>query len=207
MEKSKFQVVEEKVLSQHWGTLREYTIDYDREDGKKDRQVLEVYDNNGDGACVLLHNRSKKTVVLTRQFRIPLGLREETDDMSIEVCAGKIEDDMPESAVKREILEETGYSVGEVEFLFESFGSPGSLLEKVYFYYAVIDDTMKVDAGGGVPDEQEEIEVLEVSEEKALALLHDRKILDMKTVILLQHLENRLLNGRCPGSARGDFCM
>lgn len=178
-------ILRSDVLSDNWYLLRNYTLEYTRSDGKVEVQKREVYDR-GNGVVVLLYNREQRTVVLTRQFRLPTSLNGNPDGRLIEACAGLLEDEHPDDCVRREVEEETGYQVRDVQKLMEVYMSPGVVTEILHFYFAEYHPERKVGKGGGHPGEQEDIEVLEMSFERALAMIDDGRIRDAKTIILLQ---------------------
>jgi nudix-type nucleoside diphosphatase (YffH/AdpP family) len=174
-----------EVLSDNWYILRKFTFDYQRSDGSWSRQVREAYDR-GNGVAILLYNRQKHTVVLTRQFRLPAYVNEH-DGMLIEVCAGLLDKDDPEAAIIRETEEETGYRVDRVTKAFEAFMSPGSVTERLYFYVAEYAAESKVSSSGGLEDEGEDIEVLELDFDLAMKMIETGDIMDGKTIMLLQY--------------------
>ena len=143
-----------------------------------------MYDR-GNGATILLYNRDKNSVVLTRQFRIATWVNGNPSGMLIEACAGLLDDDSPEDCIRKEAIEETGYAVGEVEKLYELYMSPGGVTELIHFFAAEYSDAQRDNAGGGVEDE--DIDVLEVTFPQAWAMVKDGRIKDGKTVTLLQH--------------------
>jgi GDP-mannose pyrophosphatase NudK len=178
-------ITSEDVLSNHWGKLTRLRFELRRRDGTWQPQVREVYDR-GDAAVVLLCNRAQGTVILVRQFRIPL-FGKEASPYLIEACAGVLEGDDPEACAKKEAEEETGYRVSEVRHVFDSYMSPGSVTEKLSFFLADYDADSRVNAGGGLADEGEDIEVIEMPFTDALAKIGSGEILDAKTIMLLQH--------------------
>ena len=117
-----------EVLSDHWYTLRKVTLDLRRRDGQWQRQIREAYDR-GNGAALLLFDPERRTVVLTRQFRLPAFLNGSADGMLIETCAGLLDGDDPETCIRREAEEETGYRVRQPRKVFEAYMSPGSVTE------------------------------------------------------------------------------
>lgn len=182
-----------EVLSDNWYILRKFTFDYQRSDGSWSRQVREAYDR-GNGVAILLYNRQKHTVVLTRQFRLPAYVNEH-DGMLIEVCAGLLDKDDPEAAIIRETEEETGYRVDRVTKAFEAFMSPGSVTERLYFYVAEYAAESKVSSSGGLEDEGEDIEVLELDFDLAMKMIETGDIMDGKTIMLLQYAKIHQLLG------------
>lgn len=156
-------------------------------------QEREAYDR-GNGATILLYNKEQQTVILTRQFRMATYVNGNEDGMMIEACAGILEQENAEESIRRETEEETGYGISKVEKIMEMYMSPGSVTEIVYFFVAEYTKDMKVNDGGGVAAEQEEIEVLELDFQKALAMVKSGAIKDAKTILLLQYAElNNLL--------------
>lgn len=186
----KIEVIKDKILSDNYFILRNITYDLSRNEGEAIRHKREVYDR-GNGATMLLYNREKQTVVLTRQFRVATWVNGNVDGMLIEACAGLLDADEPEVCARKEAMEETGYLVGEVEKLFELYMSPGGVTELIHFYIAEYTDAQREFAGGGVDDE--DIDVLEIPFTKALAMIKSGEIRDGKTVILLQQLQLRKL--------------
>ncbi|MBS5771895.1 GDP-mannose pyrophosphatase NudK [Kosakonia cowanii] len=182
----KISVIKDKILSENYFVLRNITYDLTRQNGEVIRHKREVYDR-GNGATILLYNREKKSVVLIRQFRIASWVNGNESGMLIEACAGLLDDDEPEVCIRKEAVEETGYQVGEVRKVFELYMSPGGVTEIVHFFVAEYSDAQRANNGGGVEDE--DIEVLELPFEQALAMVASGEIRDGKAVILLQYLQ------------------
>jgi nudix-type nucleoside diphosphatase (YffH/AdpP family) len=180
------EIIETKLLSDNWYILNKVTFNYQKENGAPEKHIREVYDR-GNGAGILLYNAAKKTVVLTRQFRLPTFLNGNKTGMMIEVCAGLLDKDNAEQAIIRETEEETGYRLKKVEKVIETYMSPGSVTEILYLFVGEYDETMKVSDGGGLDAEQENIEVLEYTFEEAYAMIESAEITDAKTIMLLQH--------------------
>lgn len=182
----KINIIKNKLLSENWFVLRNYTYDITDRRGEVIRHKREVYDR-GNGATILLYNREKNSVVLTRQFRIATYVNGNDGGMLIEACAGLLDDDSPEDCIRKEAIEETGYAVGEVEKIFTCYMSPGGVTELVHFFAAEYNESLRDNAGGGVEDES--IDVLELSFPDALAMVADGRIRDGKTIMLLQHAQ------------------
>ncbi len=183
-------IKENKLLSDNWYVLRRYTYDYLGRDGKWTTQQREAYDR-GNGATILLHNPQTGAVILTRQFRLPTYVNGNPSGMLIEACAGLLDNDHPDDAIRRETEEETGFCIRSVEKIMEAYMSPGSVTEKLFFYLAEYSaDTQRL-LGGGVDDE--EIDILEMPLTQAMALVRTGDIMDGKTIMLLQYLQLRQL--------------
>lgn len=189
---NKVNILKKEVLSDNWYTLNKITFDYTLKDGTVQRQEREAYDR-GNGSTILLYNKEKGTVVLTRQFRMPTYLNGNESGFLIEACAGLLEKDNAEDCIKKETEEETGYRITNVKKIFESYMSPGSVTEILYFFVAEYEDHMKVNEGGGT-DEEEDIQVLELPFQRAIEMIGSGEIKDAKTIMLLQYAQiNRLL--------------
>lgn len=187
MQNERVKILETKVLSDNWYTLKKMTYEYLKDDGSKQIQSREVYDR-GNGATILLYNKDKKTIILTRQFRLPTFVNGNENGMLVEACAGLLDKDNAEDCIRRETEEETGYKVKDIRKIFEAYMSPGSVTEILYFFIAEYSKEMKVTEGGGVEHEQENIEVIELSFENALDMIDNGGIKDGKTIMLLQYL-------------------
>lgn len=188
MPNKKVRNIEKKLLSDNWYTLNKFTFDYQKEDGSWETQQREAYDR-GNGAAILLFNKEKGTVVLTKQFRMPTYVNGNEDGMMIEVCAGLLDGNNPEDCIRKEVEEETGYQVTDVRKVFECYMSPGSVTEILYFFIGAYEDRMKVGEGGGADDETENIEVLEYPFKTALEMIASGEIKDAKTIMLLQYAQ------------------
>jgi GDP-mannose pyrophosphatase NudK len=175
-----------EILSNNWYTLNKVTFEYLKKDGTWQIQYREAYDR-GNGAAILLYNTESKTVILTRQFRMPSYLNGNESGMLIEACAGLLDEHDPEECIRRETEEETGYKVRDVKKVFEAYMSPGSVTEIVYHFVAEYSKDMKITEGGGLEHEQEDIEVLEIPFEKAYSMIETGEIRDGKTILLLQY--------------------
>jgi nudix-type nucleoside diphosphatase (YffH/AdpP family) len=174
-----------EILSDRRYRLDEVEFDYRRGNGEWQTQKREVFDR-GHAATLLPYNLAKRTVVLARQFRLPPYLAGH-DDLMIEAAAGMLDDATPETRIRAEAEEEIGYRLHHVRKVFEAFMSPGSVTEKLHFFVAEYDAAMRVGDGGGLEEEGEDIEVLELSIEQALAMISDGRIADAKTIMLLQY--------------------
>ena len=189
---------EVRTLSDDWYLLKKTTFDYRRRDGTWQTVSRETYDR-GHGATILLYNLARRTVILVRQFRFPAWRYGGTHDgYLLETPAGLLDAATPEQRIRAEVGEETGYRVGTVRRVFEAFMSPGSVTERLHFFVAEYSATERIGQGGGVVDEGEDIEVVELDIDAALALVASGAIEDGKTIMLLQHAALHLFRG-------GDF--
>ncbi|MFG6504493.1 NUDIX domain-containing protein [Microbacterium sp. P05] len=186
-----------ELLASGWHVLRKTTLDYQDSDGEWATQHRETYDR-GNGATVLLYDAELRTVLLTRQFRFPVYVNDHPDGMLVETAAGLLDDDDPETAIRREAEEETGVTIGRVEHVFDVYMSPGSVTERLHFFAAPYDAATRTGDRGGLAEEGEDIEIVELGIDEARQWIRDGRIQDAKTIMLLQW---SLLEG--PFAARG----
>ncbi len=181
-------ILQSDILSDNWYTLKKITYEYTKKNGESAIHSREAYDR-GNGAVILLYNRESRKVILTRQFRLPTYINGNSTGMLIEACAGLLDKDNPEDAIRREAEEETGYKIAAVEKVFEAYMSPGSVTEILYFFIAEYTPSMKVSEGGGVEAEQENIQVMEMGILEAMRMIETGEIRDGKTIMLLQYVK------------------
>jgi len=181
-------IVNEELLSDNWFVLKKVTFEYEKSSGQWETQSREVYDR-GNGATILLYNRQKQTVVLTKQFRMPTYKNGNKSGMLIESCAGLLDNETPETSILRETEEETGYRINRVQKIGEAYMSPGSVTEVLHFFVAEYDEKMTIGTGGGLDEEQENIEVMELPYYHALQMVESGEIRDAKTILLLQYAQ------------------
>lgn len=187
MQNDNVKILKTELLSDNWYKLNKITFEYRKKNGEWEVQEREAYDR-GNGATILLINKNRKSVILTKQFRMPTFLNGNDTGLLIESCAGLLEKDHPLDCIKKETEEETGFQVSKVEKVFEVYMSPGSVTEILHFFIAEYDNSMKISEGGGVEKEQEEIEVMEVPMQTALEMIDSGEIRDAKTILLLYHV-------------------
>jgi nudix-type nucleoside diphosphatase (YffH/AdpP family) len=188
----KIQITKTELLSDNWYLLNKVTYEFTPENGEPEIQRREVFDR-GNGAAILLYNKERQTVILTRQFRLPTFLNGNESGMMIEVCAGMLDEKNPEDCIKRETEEETGYRIQDVKKVFEAYMSPGAVTEILHFFIAEYQPEMKVSEGGGLASEHEYIEVLELNFNEAMEKVYNGEIKDAKTIMLLLHAKNQQL--------------
>ena len=185
--KDRLKNISHTVLSDEWARLSRYEFDYQRRDGTWDRQNREVYDR-GNAVAVLPHDPARGTVLLLKQFRLPAFLNGDTAPL-LEACAGVLDEDDPEACARREAREELGYQLSDMAYVCKAYSSPGSVLERIWCFTARYSPEDKVSEGGGIADEGEDIEILEVALDEAFAMIASGDIIDAKTILLLQHLK------------------
>ncbi|WP_184550234.1 GDP-mannose pyrophosphatase NudK [Mucilaginibacter sp. FT3.2] len=194
MPTNKVRNLKTEILSDNWYTLRKVTFELQQNNGAWDSMSREAYDR-GNGATILLYNKVNQTVILTRQFRMPTYLNGNQDGYLIECCAGLLDKDNAEDCIRKETEEETGYKITDVKKVFEAYMSPGSVTEILHFFVAEYAKEMKVSDGGGLIDETENIEVLEIPFAQACDMIKTGEIRDAKTIMLLQYAQlNNLLS-------------
>lgn len=194
MSEASIRITAEQTLSDNWYVLKKYSFELRRRDGSWQAQDREVYDR-GNGATILLYNLKRRTVLLTRQFRMPAFVNDHHGYL-IETAAGLLDSASPEVRIRQEAQEETGCRVGEVQKVFEAFMSPGSVTERVHFFIGHYQAEDRIDEGGGLEHEGEDIEVLELDIDQALGMIDSGEIVDGKTIMLLQYLQLHVLKPR-----------
>ncbi len=191
MQAERVRITNQELLSDNWYVLKKLSFELMRRDGSWQAQTREVYDR-GNGAVILLYSPVRRTVLLTRQFRMPAHVNGHSGFL-IEAAAGLLDNASPEQRIRAEAEEETGYRVGAVEKIYEAFMSPGSVTERLHFFIGVYEPGDRIGAGGGLAEEGEDIEVLELAYEQALAMVKSGEIADGKTIMLLQYLQLHLM--------------
>lgn len=186
-------IKEEKILSENNYVLKKINFDLQKSDGSWDNQDREIYDR-GNAVTVLLYNKEARTVILTRQFRLATYLNGNPEGTLIETCAGLLEEgENADETVKREIEEETGYALTDVQKVYEAYTSAGVLTERLYLYVAPYTKEQRTGKGGGLEEEGEEVQVLEMPFDEAVVMMERGEIKDAKTIILLQYAKLKQL--------------
>lgn len=191
---SQIEITNTEVLSNNWYTLKKITYRNIKPDGSVTVLSREAYDR-GNGATILLYHKDTRNIILTRQFRMPTYLNGNSTGFLIECCAGLLDKDDAEACIMRETEEETGYKVTSINKVFEAYMSPGSVTELLYFFVAEYEPSMKVSEGGGLEEESENIEVLELPFDDAVQMIKTGEIKDAKTIMLLQYAQISQLFG------------
>lgn len=190
---NKLKNINKTTLSKEWAKLDRIDYDYQFKNGNWKRLSRETY-NRGNGAAILLFNAEKGTVILTQQFRMPAFENDKNEGMSIEACAGAIDNnDKPLETILRETEEEVGYKISNAKQVLTAYTSPGALTEKMYLFVAEYSEEMKINEGGGLDSEDEEIDVLELPFSKAVEMIKNEEIIDAKTIMLLQYAQINML--------------
>jgi nudix-type nucleoside diphosphatase (YffH/AdpP family) len=179
-----------QTLAYQRGKLALVTFEQRTPSGQWWERTREIYEN-GNSATILPYDPQRRTVLLTRQLRLPMYLQDGLES-SIEACAGKLDGETAEKRIIKEMEEELGYRIAKVEMLFELYVSPAAVMEKIAFFTCAYSPADKVSEGGGLPDEGEDIEVIETTLEQAAAMIAAGEIIDAKTVILVQYLRERV---------------
>jgi GDP-mannose pyrophosphatase NudK len=182
-----------ETIAQAKGKLVSVNYEQRRRDGEQQSRTREIYDN-GNSAVILPYDSDRKTVLLTRQLRLPIFLQD-GKAQTLEACAGKLDGEAPERRIVKEVQEELGYRIANVEHLLELYVSPAAIMEKVVFFTCSYSPANRVSDGGGLKDEGEDIEVVETTLDEAAAMIATGEIIDAKTVVLIQYLRDRVTRG------------
>lgn len=195
-------VRQERLLSDNWYTLKTTRFDFLRRDGRWQTQDRETYDR-GNGATLLLYQRERRRVMLTRQFRYPVFVNG-WQQLMVEAVAGLLDEADPVSCIRAEAEQEAGVHLRAVQPLFEAYMSPGSVTEKLHFFAAEYEDRDLVGEGGGLVDEGEDIDRLEVGFDDAMRQVEAGEIVDAKTILLLRWAERHVFG---PPPRRGPLLV
>jgi GDP-mannose pyrophosphatase NudK len=188
------QINDVEILAHNKGKLVSVSYQQRRRDGEQQRRKREIYDN-GNSAVVLPYDPERKTVLLTRQLRLPIFMQDGIE-RAVEACAGKLDGEQAEQRIVKEMQEELGFRITKVERLFELYVSPAAIMEKISFFTCAYSPADKVSEGGGLKEEGEDIEVVETTLEEAAAMIANGEIVDAKTVVLVQYLRSRVQQTR-----------
>jgi nudix-type nucleoside diphosphatase (YffH/AdpP family) len=186
MDSSRIKIKSKEKLNNTWFSIEKVNFDYKLDDGTWQNQTRDIHDH-GNGASILLYNKNTKTIILTRQLRMATYLNGNSDGMMIETPAGLLDEDDPETCIIREVEEETGYRISSVKKVQEAYMTPGAVTERLYLFIGEYDKSMKVSDGGGLDEEHENIEVLEVKFSEAIKMMNSGEIQDAKTIMLIQY--------------------
>ncbi|MCA6116346.1 NUDIX domain-containing protein [Bradyrhizobium sp. WSM 1738] len=179
-----------ETIARNKGKLISVNYEQRRRDGEQQSRKREIYDG-GNSAVILPYDPDRRTVLLTRQLRLPVFLQDGAE-RTVEACAGKLDGEKAERRIVKEVEEELGYKISNVERLFELYVSPAAIMEKIVFFTCIYSPANKVSDGGGLKEEGEDIEVIETTLEEAAAMITTGKIVDAKTVVLVQYLRDRV---------------
>ena len=192
---SKTVIVSRETLARGFGHFERIVFRRRRSDGPMNELTRDILDT-GDGVTILPYDKTRGTVILIRQFRGVAFLKSGVEGM-IETCAGKLEGADPVARVIKETEEETGIRLsGPPVRLFEAYMSPGSFAERLTFFAAPYTSADRVGKGGGLVQEGEDIEVLEMTLDDALAMIERGEIVDAKTILHLYQAKASGLFGR-----------
>lgn len=186
MNNSRIKIKSKERINDTWFTVDKVNFDYKLDDGTWQNQTRDIHDH-GNGASIFLYNKTKKTIILTRQLRMATYLNGNNDGLMIETPAGLLDEDDPETCIIREVEEETGYRIHSATKVQEAYMTPGAVTELLHMFIGEYDDTMKVSEGGGLAEEHENIEVLEIKFSEAIKMMKNGEIKDAKTIMLIQY--------------------
>jgi ADP-ribose pyrophosphatase len=194
MQDDPIRLIEEKTVFDGYYPLKKITYEQRRADGRMQQQTREVYDSDS-GVTALLYNLARRTLLFTRQLRVGARVAGHHGFL-IETAAGVLEGADPLARIRAEIREETGYAVAALRHVMTLFASPGTLTERVHYFVGEYRPEDRCGDGGGIQEEGEDIEVLELGFDEALGMLASGEIVDVKTVVLLQYLQLHIMNER-----------
>jgi nudix-type nucleoside diphosphatase (YffH/AdpP family) len=184
-------ISEETIFKKHFFVIREAKFRHTLYNGQWSEVLTRLNFERGDSAAVIMHDPVNDTIILTEQFRYPTH-QKNPPGWILEIPAGTVESDEahdPTKTMRREILEEIGYNLTNLQKISSFYVSPGGTSERIHLYYAKVSPKDKVSAGGGILSEGEDIRVLSVKLDKAIQLVAEAKLMDAKTIIGIQWLQ------------------
>lgn len=171
--------------------VEEIHLRHERHDGSMTHEFTRLNLDRGDSVAAILHEKERDRIILTEQFRYPTY--EKGPGWMIELPAGIVDQERgetPEAALRREVIEETGYRLEKLHHICTFYPSPGGSSERIHLYYASITLKDRVAEGGGLVESGEDIRRLSLPVSSALAKIANGEIVDAKTIIALQWLQN-----------------
>lgn len=179
--------------------VEEVYLRYERFDGHMSPLVRRLNFERGDSVAILLFNPKSQHILLVNQFKYPAY--EKGPGWITETVAGMIDpNESPERAARREVEEETGYTINKLEHISTFYVSAGGSSERIILYYAEVDEFNKIGAGGGDARENEDIMTVELALPEALKQIQSGELVDAKTILGIFWLQNRLLQNVAPSS-------
>jgi nudix-type nucleoside diphosphatase (YffH/AdpP family) len=167
-------------------------LQFENFDGTMSSEIIRLNFDRGDSVGAIIYNSTNQLLVFVKQFRYPIYTKDQDNAWSLEIVAGVIEDDdSSEAAMIKEIKEETGYQTNKLKALFSFYPTPGGSNEKVFLFFARVNQEDRIYRGGGLAEEGENIELVEIPIKTAFEMLKSGEIYDAKTIIALQWLKTR----------------
>ena len=180
----KYEVLKEELVFDGFFKVRKALIKHDAYSGGQ-MTVERLSFGKADAVAILMYERDTNSFIFVRQFRYPTI--KEGDGWVLEIPAGGTEADLSaEDQIRHEVIEETGYQLGELQLISSFFSSPGMMIERMYLYYAEVDSSDKVDQGGGSAQENEDLEIVKIQKPEVKKMLINNQFRDGKTIVALQ---------------------
>jgi GDP-mannose pyrophosphatase NudK len=166
-----------------------------KKDNGTEKEISRLRLNRPDAVAVLIFNEEEETMTFVRQYRPAIGLKNDNEPI-VEIAAGIIDEgENPEEAAKREVLEETGYKVENLEKLHEYYPGVGYCSERTTIYIARVKNEDKIEEGGGLEVEGEMMEIVETPVEMVYQEFDEGNFVDGKTIIALQEFRLQFISG------------
>lgn len=156
-------------------------------DGVEIRREIEEH---GPAVAVLPYDAERRVTLLVRQFRTPAFFAGGQESV-LECPAGLLEEPDAEAGGRREVLEEVGLALGPLESVGCVWSMPGVSTERMHLFLAPFSAADRRGAGGGLADEHERIQVVEIALPELGRMAGDGGLDDMKTLCLYQALRLR----------------
>lgn len=187
----KVEIINKKKVFDEFFTIDEATLRYEKFNGEFSPIVKRLSFERGDSVAAIVFNKDSQRVIFVNQFKYPAFAKGQ--GWLTETVAGMLEEDeIPEEAIGREMIEEIGYAPTYLEHVSTFFVSPGGTSERIILYYAETDEANKHNEGGGVATENEDIQMVTYSLPELWAALDSGELADAKTIIGAMWLRRRL---------------
>ena len=181
----KFKIINKKNIYSGFFKMNEITLKYKKYDGSWSNNIKRELFGGAQVSAVLPYDPIKKEIVLLQQFR-PGTISKNVNNYLDEIVAGIIDPgEDPETAAKRECLEETGCKIKKLKPIQGYFPAPGSS-ESYYYLFIGEVKTIKKSRVMGLAYENEDILVKSYKLDKVKEMLKKGKITNGITLIALQ---------------------
>ena len=182
----KVDILKEETPFKEFFHVHKARLKFEKFDGTMSPEVVRYSFSKWDAVAALVYHRTEDAYILVKQMRYP-PTHHGIDPWMTEIVAGGITPGEDErDAAEREIMEETGYRPLSLELLMKFYVSPGIMNERIALFYAEVDESSKLHNGGGVLDEDEDIELVWVPKKDAMNWIEQQNVGDAKTIIAIQ---------------------
>ena len=179
-----YQLLHERLVYDQVFQIKKAKIKHDLFDSGS-MEVERYCFERGDSVAIVLYEKDTNSLLFTNQFRYPTI--KETTGWILELTAGSVKaDEDPVYRVKKEVEEEIGYQVTDIEFISSFFVSPGGSSERVFLFYSEVNSSDNIFKGGGLITEKEDIQLVKMPVQEVRKHIKNNQFRDAKTIIGIQ---------------------